>query len=74
MPKSVWTAFVLHLPILISYLTEPRTVFLKSENLIFSIVVGVFDFAFCFRLNIFTSKISKSLLPLGTEGARDHES
>ena len=26
-------------------------------------------FVFCFRLNIFTSKISNLLLPLGAEGA-----
>ena len=31
--KSVWMAFVLHLPI-IPYLKEPQNVFLKSENLI----------------------------------------
>ena len=28
----------------------------------------IFDFGFCLRLNIFTSKISNLLLPLGAEG------
>ena len=34
----------------------------------------VFDFVYCFILNIFKSKIPDLLLPLGTEGARGHES
>ena len=34
----------------------------------------VFDFIFCFRLNIFTSKILNLLLPLGTEEAGGCES
>ena len=35
----------------------------------FSIVAGdVFDFVYCCRLNIFTSKISDLLLPLEDEG------
>ena len=34
----------------------------------------MFDFVYCFILNIFTSKISDLLLPLGTEGARGRES
>ena len=34
-PKSVWMAFVLHLPIVISYLKELQTIFLESKNLIF---------------------------------------
>ena len=28
------------------------------------------DFAYCFRLNVFISKISDLLSPLGAEGAR----
>ena len=40
-PKSVWTAFILHLPILIPYLKELYNVFLESKDLIFfSIVAG----------------------------------
>ena len=35
LPKSIWIAFVLHLPIVIPYLKEPWTVFLENENLIF---------------------------------------
>ena len=31
-------------------------------------MVAVILFGFCFRLNIFTSKISNLLLPLGAEG------
>ena len=38
--KSVWMAFVLHLFIVILYLKETYTVFLKSKNLIFPIVAG----------------------------------
>ena len=34
-PKSAWMAFVLHLPIVISYLKKPQTVFLESKSLIF---------------------------------------
>ena len=34
----------------------------------------VFDFGFYLRLNIFATKISKLLLPLGTEGGRGRES
>ena len=33
--KSVWMAFVSHLPIAIPYLKESKIVFLESENLIF---------------------------------------
>ena len=48
---------------------------MESENLIFFSIVagGVFDFVYCFRLNIFTSKISYLLLPLGAEGAGSRE-
>ena len=41
-PKFFWMAFVLHLPIVISYLKELYTVFLESKNLIFSIIAGSF--------------------------------
>ena len=34
-PKFVWMTFVLHLPIVISYLKEPKTVALESQILIF---------------------------------------
>ena len=34
----------------------------------------VFDFVYCFILNIFKSKIPDLLLPLGTERAGGHES
>ena len=34
----------------------------------------VFDFIYCFRLNIFTSKILDLLLPLGVEGTEGRES
>ena len=33
----------------------------------------VFGFGFCLRLNIFASKISNLLLPLGAEGGRGRE-
>ena len=34
-PKSVWMAFVLYLPIVFPYLKEPYAVFLESKKLIF---------------------------------------
>ena len=34
-PKSIWMAFVLRLPIVILHLKKSYTVFLESENLIF---------------------------------------
>ena len=47
-------------------LKENDAVFLETQNLIFSIA-AVILFSFCFRLNVFTSKISNLLLPLGAE-------
>ena len=44
--------------------------FLTRQNLISSVVAESIWFHFCFRLNIFTSKNSNLLLPLGTEGPR----
>ena len=38
-PKSVWMAFVLHLPILISYLKELQTIFFNWRYLILFIVL-----------------------------------
>ena len=38
-------------------LKKQETVFLKKQNLIFSLAAGSISFVFCFRLNIFTSKI-----------------
>ena len=47
-----------------------ETVFLKRQNLIFFLLqLEVFDLFFCFRLNIFTRKISKLVLPLGAVAA-----
>ena len=40
-------------------LEEHKAVFLMRQNLIFSIVAGSIWFNFCFRLNVFTTKISK---------------
>ena len=54
-------------------LKENDAVFLETRNLIFSIV-AVILFGFCFRLNIFTSKISTLRLPLVAEGGRACES
>ena len=34
----------------------------------------MFDFVYCFRLNVFTIKISDLLFPLGTEVAEGRES
>ena len=41
---------------------------METQNLIFSKVVVSILLCFCFRLNIFTIKISNLLLPLGAEG------
>ena len=70
MPNTVRMAFYVLVPILILFLLE-RVVtyfneiynkewgyFLEEKNLIFSIVAGCIWFIFCFRLRIFTSKIS----------------
>ena len=38
-------------------LRKHEAAFLKRQNLIFSIVAGSISFVFCFRLNIFKSKI-----------------
>ena len=46
-------------------LKESETVFLDIQNLIFSVGALSILFGFCFRLNIFTSKISNLLLPSG---------
>ena len=37
-------------------------------------MAGGIGFVYCFRLNIFTNKISDLLLPFGTEGAGGCES
>ena len=54
-------------------LRENGAVFLETQDLIFSIA-AVILFGFCFRLNIFTSKISNFLLPLWAEGGGGCES
>ena len=46
---------------------EDTKLFLETKNLNFSIV-SVILFGFCFRLNVFTNKISNVLLPLEVEG------
>ena len=45
----------------------------KEKIYFFSIVARGIWFAFCFRVNTFTSKISNLLLPIGAIGARRHE-
>ena len=67
MPKSAWMTFVLHLPVVIPCLKEPEAVFLKKQNLYFSIAAECIWFVFYFRLIIFTRKISNLLLSLGAE-------
>ena len=49
-------------------LKENDAVFLETQNLIFSRVAASVLFGFCFRVNIFTCKISNLLLPLGSRG------
>ena len=86
MPKFAWTVFALHflivIPCFIQRLHEGRrcslkeheAISLKRESLVFSAVVGNIRFAFCFRINIFTSKISNLLLPLRDEWEEGSES
>ena len=49
-------------------LKKHEAVFLKRQNLIFPIAAGSIWFVFCFRLNIFTSKISNLMLPFWAKG------
>ena len=77
-PKCAWMAFVLHFPIIIPWRLECVVtyfnVYKKLEVIVwrnmslFSWRAGYTWFAFCFRLIIFTSKISNLLLPLTVEG------
>ena len=50
-------------------LRENEAIFLETQNLIFSIVAERIWFGFCFKLNIFTSKISNLRLLSGMEAA-----
>ena len=72
--KSAWMVFVLQFPIVIPYLKEHEVVFLIRQNSIFYGVVGSIWFVFCFRLNIFTNKISNLLLRFEAEGGGGYES
>ena len=80
MPKTAWMAFCVFVPILIFFylnawllistkfiMWRNEVIFLNRKNLIFSVVAGCIWFV-CFRLKIFTSKISNLLLPLGVLG------
>ena len=42
---------------MLNYANEHGAIFLKRQKLIFSVADGSISFVFCFRLNIFTSKI-----------------
>ena len=73
--KSVWIAFILHLPIVIPYLKEQYTFFFESKNLIFFYSSWSYSILFFdFRLNIFTIKVPNLLLPSGAEVAGCFES
>ena len=58
----------------IDSLKKHKAVFLTRQNLIFSIVAGIIWFNFCFRRNVFTSRISNMLLFLGAEVGGGRES
>ena len=51
-------------------LREHKTVFLKRQTSIFSVVAGSIAFVFCFRLKAFTCKISIFCCLLGPRGPR----
>ena len=55
------------LTIIIPYLNHTLSCW-KLDLWFFLLYLEVFDFLFCFRLNIFTSKMSNLLLPLGAKG------
>ena len=55
-------------------LKERKAIFLKTQNLIFFFSSWKVWFVFCFKVNIFASKISNLLIPFRTEGTRCHES
>ena len=77
-PKCAWMAFVLHFPIVIPWHLECVVtyfnVYKKLEVIVWRNISLIFWragytwFVFCFRLIIFTSKISNLLLPLTAEG------
>ena len=80
MPKPIWMAFVLYFPNVILCLVEQVVTYLsvytkpeikgwKKQNMIFSTVAGSIWFAIYIRLNNFTNKILKCLLPLRAEEA-----
>ena len=82
--KSVRSAFLLHnfivilclLELVVTYfnkiysLKEHKAIFLKKQNLIFYLVAGSICFVFCFKVTIFTSKISNLLILFSEEGAK----
>ena len=75
-PLSAWRHGYLfqHLHETRSYsLKKYEAVFLTRQNLTFPLVAESIWFNFCFRINIFTSKISNLLLSLGAEWARGCE-
>ena len=47
---------------------EHVAVFFEEKNVIFSTVVGNTSIVFCLRLNVFTSRTTNLLLPLGDWG------
>ena len=51
-----------------------KDVFLETHNLILSILAVNIIFGFYFRLNIFTSKITNLLVPLGADDGGGCES
>ena len=65
--EHMLTYFSVYTKLEVLVLRKNDAVLLETQKLIFSIV-AVILFGFCFRLNIFTSAISNSLLPLGAKG------
>ena len=65
--ERVLTYFSVYTKLEILALRKNKAVPLETQKLIFSIVAAIL-FDFCFRLNIFTIKISNLVLRLGAEG------
>ena len=72
--EGVVTYFYVYTKLEVLVWRKIEVVSLEKQNLIFSIVAVSILFGFCFRLSIFTSKISNFLLSLGAEGGGACES
>ena len=71
---SIWTRGYLFQHYRSFSLKETEVVFLETKNLVVFLVAASILFGFCFKLNVFTIKISNLLLPFGAKGDGGYES